>query len=354
MADQQYVEQIVREHPDIEAYKVGLLEAARQQVEQPISLPAYQAAGLDPLQLEAMSLARQGIGAYAPFLQAGTTGVGEGMSAAQQAALAAAGGQDISGGIGAIERAQGMIGATPKAFDPSTMVSPYMNPYQQQVIDESIRQIQRQGDIARQGLAAQAVRTGAFGGTREGVQRAELDRALAEQQNAAIVGALQQGYGQAQQSAMQGFEQAQQRGLAGTQLLGQLGASQAGLGLQQAGTLGQLGTQLGTLGVQQAGIGQLASQLGLQDVNALAALGSMGQQQAQNELEAARATALQTATSPYQRLGFLSDIYKGAPSSQIALTSSTAPSTSPLLQAVGLGVSGLSAAAGAQKAGLFG
>jgi hypothetical protein len=247
-----------------------------------------------------------------------------------------------------------MIGATPKAFDPSTMVSPYMNPYQQQVIDESIRQIQRQGDIARQGLAAQAVRTGAFGGTREGVQRAELDRALAEQQNAAIVGALQQGYGQAQQSAMQGFEQAQQRGLAGTQLLGQLGASQAGLGLQQAGTLGQLGTQLGTLGVQQAGIGQLASQLGLQDVNALAALGSMGQQQAQNELEAARATNLQAATSPYQRLGFLSDIYKGAPSSQIALTSSTAPSTSPLLQAVGLGVSGLSAAAGAQKAGLFG
>ena len=67
-----------------------------------------------------------------------------------------------------------------------------MNPYQQQVIEESLRQINRQGDIARQNLQAQAVRTGAFGGTREGVQRAELERGLAEQRNAAIVGGLAQ------------------------------------------------------------------------------------------------------------------------------------------------------------------
>jgi hypothetical protein len=52
-------------------------------------------------------------------------------------------------------------------------------------------------------------------------------------------------------------------------------------------------------------------------------------------------------------LSFLSDIYKGAPGTQIALTAQTAPQASPLQQAVGLGVGALSAATGAKKAGLF-
>jgi len=84
-----------------------------------------------------------------------------------------------------------------------TPAESFMNPYQQQVIDESIRQINRQGDISRQNLQAQATRAGAFGGSREGVQRAELERALSEQRNAAIVGGLSQGYQSAAQQAQQ-------------------------------------------------------------------------------------------------------------------------------------------------------
>ena len=57
---------------------------------------------------------------------------------------------------------------------------------------------------------------------------------------------------------------------------------------------------------------------------------------------------------PYQRLGFLSDIYKGAPTTQQTIASSTSPNVSPAQQFLGLGIAGLSAAAGAQKAGLFG
>jgi len=53
-------------------------------------------------------------------------------------------------------------------------------------------------------------------------------------------------------------------------------------------------------------------------------------------------------------LGFLSDIYKGAPTSQMALTAGSAPSPSPMTQAVGLGIAGLTAASGAKQAGLFG
>jgi hypothetical protein len=107
------------------------------------------------------------------------------------------------------------------------------------------------------------------------------------------------------------------------------------------------------LGVQQAALGEAQQRLSQGDVNALMTIGQQGQQQAQAVLDAQRATGLQESLTPYQQLSFLSDIYKGAPGTQIGLTSQSAPTTSPLLQAAGIGVAGLSAAAGAKKAGLF-
>ena len=73
----------------------------------------------------------------------------------------------------------------------------------------------------------------------------------------------------------------------------------------------------------------------------------------QAELEAARSTALQAAYEPYQRLGFLSDIYKGAPSTQMSVTGASSPSVSTGEKILGLGIAGLSAAAGAKSANLF-
>jgi hypothetical protein len=62
---------------------------------------------------------------------------------------------------------------------------------------------------------------------------------------------------------------------------------------------------------------------------------------------------LQQAYEPYQRLGFLSDIYKGAPTSQQSITAATAPTPSTAQQVAGLGIAGLSAAAAGKKSGLF-
>jgi hypothetical protein len=62
---------------------------------------------------------------------------------------------------------------------------------------------------------------------------------------------------------------------------------------------------------------------------------------------------LQEAMAPYQQLGFVADIYGGAPSTSMALTAGSAPSASPWQTAIGLGVGALSTAAGASKAGLF-
>ena len=355
--------QIVREAPEIEAYKLGLLQSAKAESEKPLTLPAYQAAGISDLQQKAIDLGTKGIGAYAPFLQQATTSVGQGQELAQ------AGGQQAAGVNVApqYQQAYNLMGQAAagvqggaRAYSPE-MAQAFMNPYQAAVTQQALGEMRRQADIARQGQAAGAVRAGAFGGTREGVQRAEMERGLADIMGQRIMQDYAQNYGQAQQAAQQSFEAQQQRQLQSSGQLGQLGqglgslAGQYGqLGLQQAQTLGQLGQGMGTLGVQQAGIGQLYSDLAARDVAQLGQLGTLQSQAEQARLDAFRATELQKALSPYQRLGFLSDIYKGAPTSQMSLTSATSPSTSPLLQAVGLGISGLSAAAGAQKAGLFG
>lgn len=341
-------EQIVREAPEIERIKLGLLESAKAL--QAPSLPAYQVAGLSPEQLTAMQQGAAGIGAYQPFLQqAGTaTTAGAGLISRGADILQAA---DVRDQFGAARQAMqqgiGALGGAAQGFTPAN-VQAFMNPYQQQVIDESLRQINRQGDIARQNLQAQAIRSGAFGGSREGIQRAELERGLSEQRNAAITNALAQGYQSAAQQAQQSFEQQQQRQLAQAQayqgaagMAGSLAGQQFGIGSQMAAGIGSLGSQLGALGLQQGQLGEATQRLGQQDVSFLYGLGQQQQGQRQREIDALRATQLQQAYQPFQQLAFLSDIYKGAPSTQMALTTQAAPTPSPFQQIAGLATGAL-------------
>ena len=48
-----------------------------------------------------------------------------------------------------------------------------MSPYQQQVIDTSLAEFDRQAAARQQGISDQAVALGGYGGGREGVQLAE-------------------------------------------------------------------------------------------------------------------------------------------------------------------------------------
>jgi hypothetical protein len=176
-----------------------------------------------------------------------------------------------------------------------------------------------------------------------------------------------QNYAQAQQAAMQGFEAQQGRQLASSQALGnaamqfgQLGqgigaltAQQATTDLNKAQTLGGLGTQMGALGTQMGAMGEATQQLGAADVALLGGVGQLERQNEQAQLDAVRQTQMQEVMDPYQRLGFVSDIYRGAPTTQMAMTSQTAPSSSPLQTAAGLGIAGLSTAAAGKTAGLF-
>jgi hypothetical protein len=130
--------------------------------------------------------------------------------------------QGLAGGLGAyqpfLQAAQAATG--PQAY------KQFMSPYQQDVIDASLAQFDIQAQKGLPMLAAQAIGAGAYGGGREGVQRAEY-QSQSDLNRASLLAQLQQqGFGQAQQLAGQQYNQ--QLGLAG-QTQGLLGSQISGL-----------------------------------------------------------------------------------------------------------------------------
>jgi len=211
-----------------------------------------------------------------------------GPSALQQTGFTQAG----QTGVGAPTTTAGIGSVLQSMQGPN--INQFLNPYQQYVTDE----IARQGQMAQNQLSAQAIGAGAFGGAREGVQRAELQRAT----QANIGQSLATGFGQA-----------------------------AGLATQQQGLQQQAGQLLGALGGQQQAMQQA-------DIASLLQAGGIQQQLGQQALEASRATEMARAYEPYQRLEFLKGIMTNLPTSQSAVTATTAPGSNPLAQAVGTGI----------------
>jgi len=340
---------IAREAPEVESRKLALYDQAAELAKKPVGIPAFQVAGPSGLQ-------------QAGFTQAGTTGVGagtvgQGIQSVLGAPTSAGLGQQLANlaGTGAVTTAglgqqqAGQAGQLASLYGAGAVrtataapgIAQFLNPYQQYVTDE----IARQGQMASNQLAANAVQAGAFGGGREGIQQAELQRAT----QANIGQSLAGGFGQALQAAQQQQQLATQAGLQAGQLglgAGQLGLSGAQLGAQtglQAGQLGLSGAQLASqTGLQS---GQLLGALGGQqqamqqaDIASLLQAGGIQQQLGQQALEASRATQMARAYEPYQRLEFLKGIMTNLPTSQSAVTATTAPGSNPLAQAVGTGL----------------
>jgi hypothetical protein len=241
----------------------------------------------------------------------------------------------------------------------------------QTAFESQQRRQQQAGQLFGQ-LGQMAGQMGLAGlGQQIGATQAGQQQRLAAQQAGAGLGmqGLQQAMAGQQAGTGLGLQGLQQ-GMAGQQLagrlgqgLGQLGTSFGALGLQGAGQLGSLGAQYGSLG---QGLGQLAGGLGRlglsqaalgetlqgaqqRDINALMGLGGLEQQYNQRLLDAQRRTLVEREAAPYQSLGFMSDIFRGVPTTTSSLTASTAPSPSMISQIGGLGL-GL---AGLGQSGLF-
>jgi len=147
-------------------------------------------------------------------------------------------------------------------------IGAYQSPYQQQVIDLAMQDIQRQADIARGGAQERAIRAGAFGGSRSALLESESQRPYAEQMARTAAGLRQAGFEQAQAAAQADLARQQQLGIFGAGQEQQRALQQAQLG-QQAGIFGaELGQQRR---MQQAGLEQQRQIAGL-DIAGRAAL----------------------------------------------------------------------------------
>ena len=89
-------------------------------------------------------------------------------------------------------------------------ISAYQSPYQQQVIDLAMQDIQKQADIARGGAQERAIRAGAFGGSRSALLESESQRPYAEQMARTAAGLRQSGFEQAQAAAERDVARQQQ------------------------------------------------------------------------------------------------------------------------------------------------
>ena len=377
--------QIVQENPQIEAYRLGLLADVQDLVKQRVQAgtaalpPAYQVAGLSGLEQSAMALGQQGVGAFQPYLQGGVEQVLAGQGAIENFALptvqqaqqfyAEAGdlAQQLRDVPYEYQRAAGeALLASTGTYDPMINVSQFYNPYEEQVIQKAQEDIQRQGDIAQRQQAAQAVSQGAFGGARQGIMSSELARNIMQEQGDVGARMRAAGFESARSAAQQAFEASQARRQAAGTGMGALGLQYGqlsqqdinqlmniGQGLGTLGTqAGALATQAGGLGLQQAGLGELNQALVGRDISTLSGLGAVQRQQQQQELDALRQSNIEQMAAPYQQYAFLSDIYRGTPSSQATITSQATQQPSTAQQVLGYGIAGLGALTGAKTAGL--
>ena len=377
--------QIVQENPQIEAYRLGLLADVQDLVRQRVQAgtdalpPAYQVAGLSGLEQSAMALGQQGVGAFQPYIQGGVEQVLAGQGAIENFALptvqqaqqfyAEAGdlAQQLRDVPYEYQRAAGeALLASTGTYDPMINVSQFYNPYEEQVIKKTQEDIQRQGDIAQRQQAAQAVSQGAFGGARQGIMSSELARNIMQEQGDVGARMRAAGFESARSAAQQAFEASQARRQAAGTGMGALGLQYGqlsqqdinqlmniGQGLGVLGTqAGALATQAGGLGLQQAGLGELNQALVGRDISTLSGLGAVQRQQQQQELDALRQSNVEQMAAPYQQYAFLSDIYRGTPSSQATVTSQATQQPSTAQQVLGYGIAGLGALTGAKTAGL--
>jgi hypothetical protein len=135
----------------------------------------------------------------------------------------------LAGGLGAYAPYLQAAGA---ATGP-TAYQAYMSPYQQDVIATTLREYDVQAAKGVPGLAASAIGAGAFGGGREGVQRAVYGAESDRNRAALQAQLLQQGFGQAQQLAAQQYQQQMGLAKAAPALVGQQISGLTALGTQQ-------------------------------------------------------------------------------------------------------------------------
>ena len=286
-------------------------DAAQMFEDRKVSLGALapQVAAQDQLQRDAQAIAQAqagatGIAGFQPFLTQAQTQAG------------------LAGGLGTA--ALGTLGGVSLGAPTAAQTQAFMSPFQQQVIDATLGEFDRNRQIQEQQIRDQQAALGALGSGRAGVQLAEFGTGAARERALLQAGLLQQGFQQAQAARQQDIANRFGLGQAQAQIAGAtqgLGAFRSGLAGQQA----QLGAQ------QQALQGT--------DIARLGQLGALNQAQAQAQADATREAARMAAFQPQEELNRFADITTGIMGGMRGTGTATTniPNPTPLQTALGVG-----------------
>ena len=231
-------------------------------------------------------------GQYAPLAPQGSFNVNQASAGALQQAM-----QGTQAGMGYRPQAVLPTGYQASQMGPAGQVSganlsAYTNPYESQVVQQSLSDLERSRLMQQNQLGAQATAARAFGGSRQGIAEAETNRAFADQAARTASGLRQSGFAQAQQLAGQDIGRQMQvasANQAAANQARQFGAQQ-GMTAQQLNQMASLqgnqqrlgaAQQMGQLGQQAFGTGQAIQQQQMQQ-------GLMQQGLQQSLIDAAR------------------------------------------------------------------
>lgn len=244
------------------------------------------------------------------------------LGAQQQFTQGQAQGQGLLDQAGAAATAAG--GFQPQEVQAQSLagadLSQYTNPFQQQVIDSTVGELNRQRDGALNDVQGQATAAGAFGGSRHGLVESETGRNFADITARTVAGLNSDNFN----NATNLFQQDANRQLQSDQFNSNLGLQGAQLQLDQAGLLGNLGNFANTANINNAQV-----------------LNQFGQQQQQTEqagLDAQYQEFLRAQEDPFRRAQVELGILGSTPIITNSSGSSTSTQNPGLLGSAGTGL----------------
>ena len=267
------------------------------------------------------------LGRYAPYFE--------------PAGGAATGGiESLRRGIGALGEGKSFFGPAAQyvsggrgMYDPSQYVSAYMNPYTENVIQETEKDIERQGNVARQRASAEAVGRGAFGGSRQGIQAAEVERSIQDAKAKASADLRARNYDQALSASSGAYQNAATRELEAGRLMGGLGQSVGQIGSQY----GTIGGQYGNLAGTTADIGRVYSALAPADMSYMTGVGAQERDYRQQMIDTSRKESMRGTEQALLPYSYAYGALTGTPSANVysQTQSNYAAPTNPYLAGIG-------------------
>lgn len=268
-------------------------------------------------------------------------GIGEGADGAKQQFDAAgdvlAEAKSYYGDVGeADQSAVDLLQAGAGAYDPTAEygVSKFMSPYEDAVLATMEKDIERQGDVARKSAADKAVAAGAFGGSRQGIQAAEVERNILDAKAKASANVRSKAYENALNASMTGFEKGQQRNLDAGRLMGGLGQSYGGIGT----AMGGLGSEMVGAAGTSADVGRVFGAQSPADLTYMAGVGEQERQYRQDMIDTGRLNDMLATEQALMPITYTMGLLQGTPSAGVTNTyrSQYGTEANPMVSGLGM------------------